>query len=61
MNDENELTMTVADLVGEWAIFLPDAAASAGGATGGATEDAVGGGAGVGAGAGAGATGRPFP
>ncbi|KAK3312584.1 hypothetical protein B0H66DRAFT_459442, partial [Apodospora peruviana] len=44
-DDENELTLTVKDLVGEWAMFLPDAAA-AGGA----------GGAGAGAAAGEGAT-----
>ena len=53
-DDENELTMKVADLVGEWAIFLPDAAASAGGVTGGAAEVAAGEGAGAGAGTAAG-------
>lgn len=52
--DENELTMTVADLVGEWAIFLPVAAGgAAGGATGGTTGGAAGNATtGIGAGAG---------
>lgn len=38
--EENELTLTVDSLVGEWAIFIPQAAA--GGAAGGATGEAAG-------------------
>lgn len=49
--DENELTLSVTNMVGEWAVFLPQAAA--GGAAGG--EAGVGNGAGEGAGAGTGA------
>ncbi|KAK3362599.1 hypothetical protein B0T25DRAFT_626999 [Lasiosphaeria hispida] len=41
--DENELTLTVSDLVGEWGIFLPAAAATAG--TGAAAGGAATGGA----------------
>ena len=44
--DENELTLTVSNLNGEWAVFLPKAGAAAGGAAGGAA-DTVTGGAGV--------------
>ncbi|KAK4039351.1 hypothetical protein C8A01DRAFT_47143 [Parachaetomium inaequale] len=50
--EENELTLSVTNMVGEWAFFLPEAAAAGGGAGAGAGEGAE---AGAGAGAGAGA------
>lgn len=39
--DENELTLKVADINGEWGIFIPQAGAVAAAATGEATEEEV--------------------
>ncbi|KAK0730327.1 hypothetical protein B0H67DRAFT_638841 [Lasiosphaeris hirsuta] len=61
--DENELTLTVSDLVGEWGIFLPAGAATAGAgaAAGGATTgDAAAGGAATAGACGAGTQCRAF-
>ncbi|KAL2168363.1 hypothetical protein VTG60DRAFT_7341 [Thermothelomyces hinnuleus] len=46
--EENELTLTVSNMVGEWAFFVPEAAAGAGAGAGAGAE--AGGGAGAGAG-----------
>jgi hypothetical protein len=59
--EENELTLTVDSLVGEWAIFIPQAAAggAAGGAAGNATGGAAGGATGEAAGGAAGGASDP--
>jgi len=52
--DENELTLTVDNLVGEWSIFVPNAAANAGAGAGAGADTGAGAGAGKDAGEGAG-------